>query len=114
MRSVYIAGPYTKGDVAKNVRNALEAANKLADLGFAPFVPHLTHFWHLVFPRDYEFWLRLDNTFLPFCDALLRLPGDSHGADEEVALANTKNIPVFYDVPTLLQHFPSAGDGGLK
>lgn len=34
---VYVAGPYTKGDVAVNVRNAYEAANRLADLGFAPF-----------------------------------------------------------------------------
>ena len=39
---VYIAGPYTKGDVALNVRKAYEAANQLADLGFAPFVPHAT------------------------------------------------------------------------
>jgi hypothetical protein len=40
---IYVAGPYTKGD-AVNVRNAYMAVNKLADLGFAPFVPHATHF----------------------------------------------------------------------
>jgi hypothetical protein len=45
---IYVAG---KGDVAVNVRNAHMAANKLADLGFAPFVPHATHFWHMLFPR---------------------------------------------------------------
>lgn len=56
---VYIAGPYTEGDVAINVRNAFEAANKLADLGFAPFIPHSSHFWHLVFARPYDF---LDRT----------------------------------------------------
>ncbi len=44
---IYVAGPYTKGDVAVNVRSAFEAANKLADFGFAPFVPHGTHFWHI-------------------------------------------------------------------
>lgn len=59
----------------------IEAANSLADAGFAPFVPHMTHFWHMIFPRPYEFWLDLDNQFLPVCDALLRLPGDSSGAD---------------------------------
>ena len=48
---IYIAGPYTNGDVAVNVRTAYEAANQLADLGFAPFVPHATHFWHMLFPR---------------------------------------------------------------
>lgn len=41
---VYVAGPYTNGDVAVNVRTAYEAADRLADLGFAPFVPHSTHF----------------------------------------------------------------------
>ena len=39
------------------MHNAFKAANDLADLGFAPFVPHFTHFWHLLFPRPYEFWL---------------------------------------------------------
>lgn len=52
------------GDVAVNVRTAYEAANRLADLGFAPFVPHATHFWHTLFPCPYEFWLELDNQFL--------------------------------------------------
>ena len=39
---IYVAGPYTNGEVAINVRNAYEAANQLAELGFAPFVPHAT------------------------------------------------------------------------
>ena len=102
---VYIAGPYTKGDVALNVRNAFEVANRLADLGFAPFVPHSTHFWHMLFPRPYEFWLNLDNQFLPCCEAVLRLPGDSSGADKEIALAMKLNIPVFTEVDKLVEHF---------
>jgi hypothetical protein len=102
---VYVAGPYTKGDVAVNVRNAYEAAHRLADLGFAPFVPHATHFWHMLFPRPYEFWLELDNQFLPFCQAVLRLPGPSSGADKEVALATTLNLPVFTNIDDLVRHF---------
>lgn len=102
---VYVAGPYTHGDVAINVRNAYEAASRLADLGFAPFVPHATHFWHMLFPRPYEFWLELDNQFLPLCQAVLRLPGQSSGADKEVALAKTLNIPVFADIDDLAMHF---------
>ena len=31
----------------------------------APFVPHGTHFWHMLFPRPYEFWLDLDNHSCP-------------------------------------------------
>jgi len=105
---VYVAGPYTKGDVAINVRNAFEAANKLADLGFAPFVPHWTHFWHMMFPRPYEFWLELDNQFLPCCEAVLRLPGESNGADKEVALAGASGIPIFYSIESLDAHFSGA------
>jgi uncharacterized protein DUF4406 len=102
---VYIAGPYTKGDVAINVRNAYEAASRLADLGFAPFVPHATHFWHLLSPRPYEFWLALDAEFLPFCEAVLRLPGQSNGADKEVDLAQKLRIPVFTEINELTKHF---------
>src|SRR5450759_1755153 len=102
---VYVAGPYSQGDVAVNVRNAYKAANHLADLGFAPFVPHATHFWHMLFPRPYEFWLDLDNQFLPSCEAVLRLPGQSSGADKEVHLAQTLEIPVFTDIHDLVKHF---------
>jgi hypothetical protein len=102
---VYVAGPYTQGDVAINVRKAYEAANRLADLGFAPFVPHATHFWHMLFPRAYEFWLELDSEFLPFCEAVLRLPGPSNGADKEVSLAQELGLPVFTDIDDLLKHF---------
>ncbi len=109
---IYIAGPYSQGDVAVNVRTAYEAANRLADLGFAPFVPHATHFWHMIFPRKYEFWLELDNQFLPCCNGLLRLPGASSGAEKEVKLAESLGIPVFFDIQTLASHFQSSGEGG--
>lgn len=102
---IYVAGPYTSGDVAVNVRNAYEAANRLADLGFAPFVPHATHFWHMLFPRPYKFWLELDNQFVPCCAAVLRLPGPSTGADGEVQLAESLGIPVFHDIERLVEFF---------
>jgi hypothetical protein len=102
---IYVAGPYTQGDVAMNVRKAFAAANELADLGFAPFVPHSTHFWHMMFPRPYEFWLDLDNQFLPYCHAVLRLKGSSSGADKEVELAKSLGIPVFHELQDLLRHF---------
>ena len=101
---VYVAGPYSKGDVALNVRSAILVAGQLRDAGFAPFLPHLTHFWHLVAPRPYEDWLDLDNQFIPCCDALLRIPGESSGADKEVALARSLNIPVFYSQTNLEEY----------
>lgn len=102
---IYIAGPYSQGDTGKNVHEAFAAANRLADLGFAPYVPHSTHFWHLMFPRPYEFWLELDNEFLPTCDAILRLPGLSNGADKEVALAQRLQMPVFHSTEEVVAHF---------
>ena len=102
---IYVAGPYSQGDVAVNVRNAYVAADRLANLGFAPFVPHATHFWHMLFPRPYEFWLDLDNQFLPFCQGVLRLPGPSSGADKEVHLAQTLKIPVFTNIDDIVKHF---------
>jgi hypothetical protein len=96
LKKIYVAGPYSKGDAEENVRNAIDVANQLADMGYAPFVPHLSHFWHMRRPRPYEFWLELDNAFLPHCDALLRLPGESNGSDAEVRLAESLGIPVHH------------------
>jgi hypothetical protein len=35
---------------------------------------------------------------LDHCDAVLRLPGDSTGADNDVRVANELGLPVYYDV----------------
>ena len=51
-KRVYIAGRYTEGATALNVRNAIEAADMLHAHGFIPFVPHLKHSWHLMSPKD--------------------------------------------------------------
>lgn len=103
MITVYIASPYTKGDVAVNVRASLLAADQLVALGFVPCVPLLSHFWHLVSPKPYEIWMALDREWVLRCDCLLRLPGESSGADEEVMWALENSIPVFYHVQELLE-----------
>ncbi|GAA2778681.1 DUF4406 domain-containing protein [Kitasatospora sp. CM 4170] len=35
---------------------------------------------------------------LTHCDAVLRLPGDSTGADQDVATARRRGLPVYHDV----------------
>lgn len=95
---IYIAGPYTKGDVAVNVRNAILAAEEVSKRGHVPFIPHLTHFWHLVSPHEYQFWLHQDIHWLKACDAVLRLPGESSGADKEVDIAIKLGMPVYYTI----------------
>lgn len=105
MKRVYVAGPYTKGDVAQNVKLAIAAGDRLIGLGFAPFIPHLSHFQHMLYGRPYETWLALDFEWLRACDAVLRLAGDSAGADREVALAIELKIPVFNYVHELVKAF---------
>lgn len=99
---VYIAGPYSKGNVMSNIREAIFAADWVWAARHAPFVPHLTGFWHVVSPHPYEKWLELDFEWLAACDALIRLPGESAGADREVAHAKKMGVPVFFSVPEFL------------
>lgn len=101
MITVYIASPYTKGDVAQNVRVQLDIADELMTIGLCPIVPLFTHFQHLHKPRPYEDWMRIDEEKVRRCDILLRLDGESVGADREVKLANSIGIPVAYSVEEL-------------
>ena len=101
---VYVAGPLSQGNVAGNVRQAILAADRLLAAGHAPFVPHLTHFWGMVCPREYEEWITLDFVWIRCCDALIRLPGESLGADREVVWAQHWNIPVFEGVTAFLEY----------
>jgi len=101
MITVYIASPYTKGDVAVNVRKSFIVADELVKFGYAPFPPLFSHFWHFFSPKPYETWTTLDKEWVLRCDCLLRLPGESSGADAEVALAVKNNIPVFYGIGEL-------------
>jgi hypothetical protein len=34
---------------------------------------------------------------LEHCDAVLRLPGESSGADQDVAIAQERGLPVYYE-----------------
>jgi hypothetical protein len=92
---VYISGPYTLGDKSKNIARALFAAEAVVEEGHAPYVPHLSHMWHLLRPHPYEYWMKLDLAWLSQCDCLIRIPGESPGADGEVAKAEELGIPVY-------------------
>ena len=101
---IYVAGPYTQGDTAMNIRGVVQTADVLMKYGYFPYVPHLTHLWHMISPRPYNEWLALDNEWLKKCDAVIRVSGPSEGADAEIALANRLGIPVYYSVTELLRH----------
>lgn len=99
---VYVAGPYTKPDPVENVRKTIYIADKIRAAGLFPYVPHLTMLWHLISGHDYEYWMELDFGWVRKCDCLLRLPGESSGADREVALASALGMPIFRSVEELL------------
>jgi len=95
---VYIAGPYS-ADPEACTREALAAASRLLDAGHAPFVPHLAHYWHTLHDaRPYEDWMRLDLAWVEVSDVLLRLPGESPGADREVEHARAHGVPVVFSI----------------
>ena len=101
MKTVFIASPYTLGDVGVNVKESMDVANTLMNLGYNPFIPLLYHFQHIVNPRPYEDWIEIDLHWLSKCDCVLRLPGESSGADGEVKRAGELGIPVYYSINEL-------------
>lgn len=101
MKKVYIASPYTKGDVAANVRFQIDIAEELMNLGFLPFAPLYSHFQHMIHPRPYKHWIKIDLEWIKSMDCVLRLGGESTGADNEVNLAEELGIPVFYSIDNL-------------
>jgi len=103
MKKVYIASPYTQGDMAVNVGIQIKTASELIDLGFCPYVPTLNHFIHMFSPKDYETWMSQDFEWVKKCDFVLRLGGYSPGADREIELAINNDIPVVYNIEQLLE-----------
>ncbi len=99
---VYVAAPYTHPEPVENTHDAIWAAECLQATGLVTaVVPHLSMMWHLLFPHSSDYWYDYDLALLARCDALLRLPGMSVGADREVAFAAERHIPAFYEVEDL-------------
>lgn len=114
---IYVAGPYSRSeqfpDMAANVRVAIGMGDRLLAMGHAPFIPHLTHFWHMLCPHPYEAWLVYDREWLLVCDAILRMPGDSPGADREVEWAREAGLLVFNGIQELEDYSGGAIDQEL-
>lgn len=91
---VYLAAPFTKPDPIENTHAVIKIADAVLDAGFIPLIPHLTLAWHLVSPKRYQTWLEYDRQLLMRCDALVRIPGYSHGATQECTFAIECGIPV--------------------
>lgn len=97
----YIAGPYTVPDTATNVAAAIDVLHHLLDAGIPAICPHLSHLAEQHRARDYEDWMALDLELVRRCDLVLRLWGESPGADREVDHAREHGIPVVFLPPRI-------------
>ena len=111
---ILIAGPYrsgTNGDpdaIARNLARLEEAAWPIFERGHVPMIGE----W-VALPvlrgvaagggadgetGDPDVMYETAARLLEHCDAVLRLPGESSGADTDVAIARRRGIPVYFDV----------------
>ena len=93
---LYVAAPYSQPDAVHNTHVVIRIADALLDAGFVPLVPHLTLLWRLVSQKPYERRLAYNRQLLARCDAVLRVPGDSRGADQETEYAERLGIPLIH------------------
>lgn len=114
---ILIAGPYrsgTGGDptaMAANLARLEEAAWPLFAAGHLPVIGEWVALPVLhsagadeTDPLADEVLYPTAQRLLARCDAVLRLPGDSVGADQDVATARERGLPVFFrleDVPVV-------------
>jgi len=104
---VYISGPLEGWDQRQNIRRALLAMESIILSGNDPFCPHLSWFAGLFMlgcvPRTV--WMRLDLAWLSQADVVVRIPGESPGADVEVARAGELGIPVVFGVKAFFDRY---------
>jgi hypothetical protein len=79
----------------------MKVGTELLEAGYNPFIPHLNHFWGVIFPQPCDIWMAWDNEWLLLCDCLYRLPGYSPGADEEERVAAAHYKPIVHSLEEL-------------
>lgn len=105
---VYIAAPYSRGIPDEIMARVIDAAERLVNYDYVPFIPHtMTFLWAVRHQHQVQFWYDFDLQWLSTCDALLRLPGESRGADAEVVYAERLGIEVFGSIEELVANLPA-------
>lgn len=117
---ILIAGPYRSGTgddpdlMARNLARLEEAAWPIFEAGHTPMIGEWVALPVLrsagadsaLHPLAEQVMYPTAERLLEHCDAVLRLPGDSTGADQDVSIARQRGIPVF----TELDEIPSTDD----
>lgn len=126
MKRVFLSGPISKGSLAHNLCQFDTAAETLQRAGLAVFNPGLSVYQGGIqaFYQAYKGptvravasapghqgfthkqWVALCKAWIEVSDAVVRLPGVSVGADQEVVHAERKGVPVFRSVEEVIKHF---------
>ncbi|MDR6866772.1 hypothetical protein J2Y69_001371 [Microbacterium resistens] len=105
---ILIAGPYASGTggdpalMARNLKRLEEAAWPIFRAGHIPMIGEWVALPVLESagagpsdPLAAEVMYPTAERLLQHCDAVLRLPGESRGADQDVAIATARGIPVY-------------------
>ena len=125
---ILIAGPYRSGTgddpelMARNLRRLEEAAWPIFRAGHIPMIGEWVALPVLssagadgpLSPLAEEVMYPTAERLLQHCDAVLRLDGASTGADQDVAIAQERGLPVYRrveDVPGFVREPESAGAG---
>jgi hypothetical protein len=109
---ILIAGPYRSGTgdepqlMSRNLRRLEEAAWPIFEAGHIPMIGEwvalpvlrsagVTSVGH---PLTEQVMYPTAERLLQHCDAVLRLPGDSTGADQDVAIARERGLAVYHQL----------------
>ncbi len=109
---ILIAGPYRSGTgddpqkMAANLRRLEEASYPIFQAGHVPMIGEWVALpiWQTAGGQSVgdalydEILHPTAGRLIERCDAILRLPGDSKGADNDVKLAHARGIPVYYNI----------------
>jgi hypothetical protein len=109
---ILIAGPYrsgTDGDPSRIDANLRALESYALPLYRAGHIPMIGEWVALPIARvagsrqpgdelSEQFLYPVASRLLERCDAVLRIPGASKGADEDVRLARERGLPVYYDL----------------
>ncbi len=112
-RKIYVAGPMTNSDPIKFLKNLSEGIHmsaKLVQLGFAPFSPFIDFQYFLSLRYDEKITVdeikEASMEWLYYSDIVLVI-GDysySPGTLAEISEANRLEIPVVFDLESLLNY----------
>ncbi|WP_119392278.1 DUF4406 domain-containing protein [Taklimakanibacter lacteus] len=115
---ILIAGPYRSGtgdDPARmeaNLKRLEEASWPIFAKGHVPMIGEWVALpiWHTAGGQSvgdelYDHILHpTAGRLLQHCDAVLRLPGESKGAENDVRVARERGIPVYFDIAEIPDH----------